>query len=344
MPATPQNFGYDDALSFLIALLSLSGDSSGASKSIAAARLAGKGAELAGYPGAAGGLGAAAGAAGLGLNLADIAKSDLSTQDKVGQGVGGAFDLGASALIPYYGQSKLVEGIGNMLRGSSSPQVSGAGTAISYTGAPAGAKIFNTSIRGRNPFKGMTTQDVGKEFTLDLLGPLGAALRGAGLGGKVAGAIMDYGPLPGFGQLLKMFGGEPTTGTQFRDAFNQIAGKAGFSDFKGTERYNMDADAYTKMDPRTKDAASTLGYFLASFAPQFKKNPFAYGIQGQNVLLNQYGDQVLSHADRLLKEVKPEDVFKQIASAGALGPDELAGVWRSVASYYGVKSPMPKLG
>lgn len=367
MPQPQSGPGVSDGLDLLLAILKLSSDASEARKILTGARLAGTaGARVAGYPeivggglqgayrGAVesglpglvkgGGLSGAASAAGLGLTLADIASSDMTTKQKIGYGTQAGADVALSAapvIGPFYALSRIFAGVGNQLQRSGSPQVRGAGRAISHVGEPHGATALRTTLRGENPWKGMSTRDIGEDLTIDLLGPLGSALKGAGLDRKVAGAIMDYGPLPGFGQFLKMFGGTPTHGTQFRHVLNQVIGKAGFEDFKGTSQYNMDPEAWAKIDPKTRDAATVLGYTLASVTPQFKKNPYAYGIQAQNVLLNQYGDKVQEHAARILKDTKPEDVLRQIATAGNLQPEQLQSVWRALTSYYGLPATAP---
>jgi len=290
--ATDQQLSPSDALSALLALLALSSDTETPSKALAGARLASQAGQYAGVPGA-GAIGGAAGAAGFGLTLADLAsRDDLSTMDKVGQGVGGAFDLGASALIPYYGLSKLAAGVGGALSKSSSPQVSALGRTVNWAAEPGGAKMFNASIRGQNPFKGASTHDIGEELTLDLLGPIGAVLRGVGLGGKVASGLMDYGPLPGMGQVLKLFGGEPTEGTKFRSgiasAFKRIPGFETFAG--GADRtYDMTPEALAKFDPKDVAAATTLARLAAPAATRYGDKQSAYLDQVRNMLLNLYG-------------------------------------------------------
>ena len=325
-PTGMDALGPGDAFTLLLQILNMSGDASDARKAVGAARAAGKlGAKVAGYPEYGKYIGYAGDAAGLGLTLADIANSDLKTSDKVEAGLYAGADTAASIWAPYYREAKFVDSLGKKMSQSSSPQVRGVGRATDEFAIPEQVELMMAG-RPKDSF-----EEMGKSLLMG--GPaIGGILKGLGLDDNVLSIF------PGLNH-------KPTTGTQFRDTFNTIAGKAGFKGFKGTEQYNMDPEKWMATDPKTRAAATSLGYFLSSFSPQFKKNPYAYGIQGQNVLANQYGDEVVAHADRLLKEVKPEDVFKQVASAGGLAPEQLASFWNELSTYYGLKpgSAMPTL-
>lgn len=281
-----------DALSLLLSLLGLAGSDSAKAKAIAATRLAGTGARLAGAPRAAGGLGLAAGAAGLGLTLADLAKSNLSTRDKVGEGVGGAFDLGASYAIPYYGTSKLVAGVGSQLAKSRSPQVAGAGRAIKQTGEPVGARIFARGIRGHGPWEDMDTKSANEGFILDMLGPLGAIAAGLGKGQKVAEGVSNFGPVPFGGKALDMLRHEPTHGTKFRRSMEMVFKKIpGFETFEGgaSRNYEMTPELLKKLDQRDVGAATQLAKMIAPVGQDFDRDSQGYTDQVRNMLLNLYG-------------------------------------------------------
>lgn len=294
-------------LSVLLALLAIGGNTDKLGKAIAGAKLASEGAKLGGYAGAAGGLGLGAGAAGFGLNLANLAKSNLSTRDKVGEGVGGAFDLGASYAIPYYGQAKLVSALGKHFQRSGSPQVRGVGRAAEQVGEPRGAAMFARGIRGHGPWEaGGNVRDSSRDFVLDLLGPLGVALQGAGIGNKVAKNIMDYGPLPGAGWAMKKLGlgaHEPTQGTKFRRTMEAVFKRLpGFETFEGgaSKNYDLGADQLAKLDQRDVAAATQLAKLVVPLSKEAERSPEAYTNQLRNMLLNMY-----SHPGELTTKLKP---------------------------------------
>jgi hypothetical protein len=300
-------YGINAALALLPLL---SGDASGASKGFAAANLAGTGAQAAGalsgsptLGGVGQGLGAAAGLAGTGYNISQIANNpNLSTQQKVGHSGRAATDALLSLLIPYYGAAKAVQVVGQLLERSGSPQVRGAGTALDYAAEPGGAKAFWSVAQGdKSPKAAAKGGD--KQFILDLLGPLGIIARGTGTGQKVASGIENYGPIPFGGKLMGMLGigSKPTTGTQFRHELGSLFDR--IPALKGIDlsKYNMPTGGYGQYAPGVYDKAMQAGSAFAGRTADAARNPAAYSLQGANILLNKYGNQLPSVLAQLMQ-------------------------------------------
>ncbi len=123
-------------------------------------------------------------AAGFGLNLANIAGADtLTNKQKVGAGVQSGIDTAASYFFPAYGAAKLVQGVGQRLERSGSPEVRGLGRTIDYGIEPAGLQQTKAIFQGRQNFKDAWSE-IGKGggFAMDLALPgVNALLKGAGI-------------------------------------------------------------------------------------------------------------------------------------------------------------------
>jgi hypothetical protein len=269
------------------------------------------------------GVGTAAGLAATGYNVFDIATNDdLSRAQQVGKSGHAIADAAASYWIPYYGWAKAVNGIGKILSNSGSPQVSAAGRTLDYATEPAGAKGFWSVVEGDASPKAAYKQMGGpKGFVLDAMGPLGAVARGVGFDDKLAGGVMDYGPVPFGGKAMKMFGiGKPPThGTMFRDELGTIFDKMGI---KGVDysKYNVADPA--KYTPEQMQYADRLGRLAASYSPQAKANPKnQYHTQAAGILLNS-GQDLASIADRVVQqfEAAPDGVLPSGAPKQHIAP------------------------
>lgn len=282
-------------------------DASAGSKAVGGLNLAGAGTKVAADLGSATAktaapyLRGAATGAGLGLSLADIAKNEnLSFRRKAGHATESGFVAGTS-FIPVAGPiivaSRLGDALGNQLQRSNSPQVQGAGRAIGQAARPAGERAFWDVIRGDRSIKGALSNAGPEGFVTDLLGPVGALLKGLGIDRKVSRNIMDFGPIPGGGKLASMLGigSKPTTGTDFRREIRSLFDQSPTLKGTDTSKYDMvgGVDAYNAFSPQARAQAEGLARQLGSLSPTFaKQDPTrqqAYVGQIANILLNRFG-------------------------------------------------------
>jgi hypothetical protein len=292
-------YGLNTALALLPIL---DPNASGLQKGLAGTSLAASGAstagQLGGYPwlSAAGqGLGTALGLASAGYGAYGAATNpNYSRAQQVGHSGRAVTDAILGVLVPYYGLARAVGIVGQQLQRSGSPQIRGTGRALDQAVEPAGAKAFWSVAQGDKSPKAALTAAGPEGLVTDLLGPLGAVLKGIGVDRKVAKGIMDYGPIPGGGKLAKMLGigSPPTQGTQFRDQVNQLFSRIPALKGTDTSQYNIDPAKFDALNPAAKTWALSLAKALTPLTSAAEKNPDAYTIQLQNILLNKFGNDI----------------------------------------------------
>jgi hypothetical protein len=236
------------------------------------------------------GLGTAAGLGGLGYGLYNtISDPRLSTGQKAGtsavQAGEGAVALspalaGATAgtalgpafaavapAAPYLAAFLAAQALSGQLQKSGSPQLRATGRAIGGPILPATGLI--------NVISGQQSPRAAANATIE-------GIKQTPIIGKVAGPMMKFIGL----------GTEPTTGTKFRRELGSVLGQ--IPQLKGADltKYNIDPAAFNALSPQVRQAGETLGKILAAYAPSGKKNPNAYAIQAQNILLNRYGNDL----------------------------------------------------
>lgn len=268
-------------------------------KGFAGAGLAGTGANVAGKLSGTPALSTLGKGVGAGLGLASGAYGaynaatdpDLSRTQQVGHSGRAVADTLMGVLIPYYGVAKALSIVGQVLGRSKSPQIAGAGRAVDQAAEPAGAKAFWNVAQGDMSPKAALSKAGPEGLVTDMLGPLGAILKGIGADKKVSRGIMDFGPVPFGGKALSMLGigSKPTTGTSFRNEVGSVFDR--IPALKGTDTgaYNIDMTKYNGLPQAVRDAAMRIGTQLAGTTPSAKSNPNAYAIQIQNMLLNRFG-------------------------------------------------------
>jgi hypothetical protein len=266
-PASPTDLGSLISRFGLPAALTLwqliQNQGSDVSKGIGAANVASPaikgGLTAAGAGGVARAVGPALAGAGLGLNLANIAGSNLSNKQKVGAGVqaGGETAIGLTA-PPWGALSLIARALVQQLERSGSPQVSETGRTLAAPAAPVEA-LLNVSSGRQSP-------------------------RAAG------NAMVDLVRGTPFKPVLDLFGlgTKPTTGTMFRREAGTILDRLGLTGVN-TSRYNIDPKVYAAFPQAAKDAGVALATRIASLAPDARTNPQAYQNQLSAILLNQYG-------------------------------------------------------
>lgn len=295
-PSLVEKFGINVALALLPFL---NGQSSTASKAFSGASLAGTGARIAG--GLSGnpalsalgkGIGSALGLASGGYGAYQAATDpSLNRTQQIGHSGRAVADTLMGLLIPYYGLAKSLSIVGQVLQGSGSPQVRGAGRALDQAAEPAGAKAFWSVAQGDMSPKAALTKAGPEGFITDMLGPVGAILKGVGADKNVSRNIMDYGPIPFAGKALSMLGigSKPTTGTMFRKDVGSIFDRIPALKGLDTSKYTIDPGFYNSLPQEIRDRATAYSQQLASLSSNAKSNPQAYQNQIAAMLLNAYG-------------------------------------------------------
>jgi hypothetical protein len=241
-------------------------------RAMAAAAGLSQGAQFSGNPtlaGIGGDVGFGLGLAGAGYNIYNTLNNpNLDTAHKgagIGEGIGEGI---ASYVTPWGALPAISTALGGQLQKSGSPEVRGTGRFLSTLGRPVDVT--------KNPFTAHGLKNFGE--TLALGGPIGMALSNA----------IGFNP----------FESKPTTGTLYRDELGQIFGKLGV---KGANMglYNAPTAGYQSYDPKALAASQSLAQFLTPYAHDARKNMPAYTLQTQNLLLNNYGNDLPSLAEKI---------------------------------------------
>lgn len=291
-----ERFGLNVALQLMPFL---SGESSTASKAFAGTSLAGTSAKVAGSLSGSPSLSSLGGGISTGLGLASggygaynaATDPNLSKTQQVGHSGRAVADTLMGIFIPYYGLAKAASIVGQIMQRSGSPQVAGAGRAVDQAAEPAGAKAFWNVAQGDMSPKAALAKAGPEGLVTDLLGPLGAMLKGIGADKKVSRGIMDFGPVPFGGKALSMLGigSKPTTGTSFRNEVGSIFDRIPALKGTDTSKYNIDPGMYAGLPQAVKDNATALSQQLAGLAPHSQSNLQAYQNQIAAMLLNRFG-------------------------------------------------------
>jgi hypothetical protein len=228
-----------------------------------------------------GALGTGLGLASAGYGVYDTATdSNLSTTQKAGHSGEIAANLAATlGSGGWYGLVLAAKALTGAMERSGSPQVSAAGRAIAAPALP--VEGLMSVLRGDKSPRAAFNSVVSSINDIPLVGgAMGSALRTFGIGTK------------------------PTTGTMFRDELGQLLPKVGM-EHVDTSRYQMPTGGYGGFDPKAVEAARGLGNRFAAIAPHGRGNADAYGLQAQNVLLNQYGNSIIPMAQKILDQLDP---------------------------------------
>lgn len=231
-------------------------------------------------------------AAGLGLGLANVARSDASNPRK---GLESA-KLAAGAVAPMFGVQQLLTGLSRKSQRSSSPQVRGLSTFAERILEPQAVGAVESVITGERS-------------------PRQAIKAGGGIGPLIGGLLNPVGTAILDSLGISPLKSEPTTGVQFRRDAGSILEKLGFGkegkDFfsdRGIRRpgvaagalpatrraFDIDPDFFnqlSKESPESVALARQIGDLAAGSSPatrrRLNQDPFA--IQVQNILLNNFG-------------------------------------------------------
>jgi len=256
---------------------------------IGAASLANSAANLLVGPTQAGGyLGPALGGAAVGYNVfQDATNPNLSTGQRAGHAGGDVANAALSYFVPYYGEALALNSVGTQLEKSKSPQLQKFGIFLDETTMPAGVKGFQSVLQGDES-------------------PAAAFKASGGL----QGLAYDVTNLlaPGSGSLFKAFGIKlPFLNSAYEiiagDWSSDVCSSDLIPQLKNTNlaSYNIDPSLYNSLTPDAREAGLQLGQFLSHYAGDAKKNPNAYAIQAQNMILNRYGDQTPTIANQILR-------------------------------------------
>lgn len=237
------------------------------------------------------GLGQLAGTGAFGYNLYDIASNpNLSTGQKAGQAGIQAGELAGSLAIPYFGAGVAAKAVIDQLRRSGSPQVAATGRAL---GGPA------------LPVEGLLSVIGGQQSPRAAFNSMVQNIKEVPILGKPLGKMMGF-----FG-----LGTKPTQGHQFRTELENIFGQ--LAPLKGLRagKYQKPTGGYESFDPKAVTAAQQLGQILSAFTSTGKAKPQDYALQAENVLLNQYGNQMPQILAQLLPLLgpKPQTAQKKVA-------------------------------
>jgi hypothetical protein len=289
-------------VSAALSLMSLfSPDAGGAQKAFGAAGALGTGAQafgaLSGNPSLSAlgdSLGKGLGLAGAGYGLYQTATNpNLSTGQKVGHSGVQAGEAVGSLLNPYVGAGVAAKAVIDQLRQSGSPQVAATGRALGGPALPVEGllSVLQGDASPRAAFNNMVTQ-IGQVPVVG--GMLGSGLRMFGLGTK------------------------PTTGTMFRNELGSVLNQ--IPSLKGADitKYGAPDQAntlnYSMYDPKAVTAGQQLGKILAAYAPSGKQNPDAYGLQAENILLGNYGNQLSSMLPQILAMLQPKQTAQKVVA------------------------------
>lgn len=222
-----------------------------------------------------GGLSTGLGLAGAGYGVySDATNPNLSTGQRAGHAAGDVANTIASLVVPYYGIGVAAKGIADVLRASGSPTLRATGNAIAAPALPVEG-LLNVLSGDKSPKAAANTMVEG--FRSDpVLGPVWNSVADAfGLGTK------------------------PTTGTMFRREFGSILPQVGVKG-ANTTLYNAPSAGYGSFDPKAVAAAQSLASTLTPYARDAKRNMPAYSLQAQNILLNNYGNNLPALAAKIM--------------------------------------------